>query len=197
MPIQPSRLYCVPASSHRADVAPGACKQMSTHDKQFMDLFSLIIGILVAIAVGLLVLALIVGSRTQLKAVHQEAAYEKQVNERLKPFGHVALPGENAAQEPAAAAVAAPAPVSAPLSGAQVFNKACNACHGGGIGGAPKFGNKAAWAPRIAQGIETLHKHALQGFQGKSGVMPPKGGWVNLSDAEVTAAVDYMVSKSK
>ena len=171
---------------------------MSSHDKQFMDLFSLIIGILVAIAVGLIVLALIIGSNTQLKAVHEDPAYEQQVNERLQPFGRAALPGEvAAASEAAPAAAAAPAPVAAPLSGPQVFNQACNACHGAGIGGAPKFGDKAAWAPRIAQGMDTLHKHALQGFQGKAGVMPPKGGWVNLSDGEITAAVDYMVSKSR
>ncbi len=171
---------------------------MSTHDKQFMDLFSLIIGILVAIAFGLVILALIVGSKTQLKAVHEDPAYEQQVDERLRPFGHAALPGEAVpVSEPAATAAALPAPVVAPLSGPQVFNKACNACHGTGIGGAPKFGDKAAWAPRIAQGVDTLHKHALQGFQGQTGVMPPKGGMVNLSDAEITAAVDYMVSQSK
>ena len=170
---------------------------MSTHDKQFMDLFSLIIGILVAIAVGLIVLALIIGSKTQLKAVHEDPAYEQQVNERLQPFGHAALTGEMRRRRRAAPAAAAPTPVAAPLSGPQVFNQACNACHGAGIGGAPKSGDKAAWAPRIAQGMDTLHKHALQGFQGKSGVMPPKGGSVNLSDAEITAAVDYMVSQSK
>jgi len=162
-----------------------------------MDLFSLIIGILVAIAVGLMVLALMVGSRTQLKGLHEDPAYEAQVNERLQPFGHVALTGENAPEGPAGSSSAAPTPVAAPLSGPQVFNQACNACHGSGIGGAPKSGDKAAWAPRIAQGMDTLHKHALQGFQGKSGVMPPKGGWVNLSDPEITAAVDYMVSQSK
>ena len=168
---------------------------MSTHDKQFMDLFSLIIGILVAIAVGLMILALVVGSRTQLKAVREDPAYEAQVDERLQPPGRVAVAGENMPEEKAGAA--APTPVAAPLSGPQVFNQACNACHGAGIGGAPKIGDKAAWSPRIAQGTDTLHQHALQGFQGKSGVMPPKGGWVNLSDAEIAAAVDYMVSQVK
>jgi cytochrome c5 len=162
-----------------------------------MDLFSLIIGILVAIAVGLMILALVVGSKTQLKAVREDPAYEAQVNERLQPLGHVAVAGEIAPAGQTAAPAAAPTPVAAPLSGPQVFNQACIACHGTGIGGAPKFSDKAAWAPRIAQGTDTLHKHALQGFQGKAGVMPPKGGWMNLSDAEITAAVDYMVSKSK
>jgi cytochrome c5 len=70
-------------------------------------------------------------------------------------------------------------------------------CHGAGIAGAPKFGDKAAWAPRIAQGSDTLHTHALKGFQGKAGMMPAKGGNAALADADVKAAVDYMVSKAK
>jgi cytochrome c5 len=78
-----------------------------------------------------------------------------------------------------------------------VFDTACTACHGAGIAGAPKFGDKAAWAPRIAEGTNTLYTHALQGFQGKGGVMPPKGGYSSLSDADVKAAVDYMVSAAK
>jgi len=63
--------------------------------------------------------------------------------------------------------------------------------------GAPKFGDKAAWAPRIKQGKETLYKHAIGGFKGKSGVMPAKGGRTDLSDADVKAAVDYMVANSQ
>jgi cytochrome c5 len=107
-------------------------------------------------------------------------------------------------KEPAAAAVPAPAtaavtPPATPAKsdGKKVFDTACTACHGAGIAGAPKFGDKAAWAPRIAQGINTLDTHALQGFQGKAGVMPPKGGYTSLSDADVKAAVDYMVSAAK
>jgi cytochrome c5 len=172
---------------------------LSTHDQKFFDVFILVIGILVAITVGLIITARSIGAATQTQWVREYPIYDKEVAERLQPAGHVALPGEPGADEqPAAGAVAATAaPVAAPLSGPQVFNQACNACHGAGIGGAPKFGDKAAWAPRIAQGVDTLHKHALEGFQGKSGVMPQKGGWVNLSDAEITAAVDYMVSQSK
>jgi cytochrome c5 len=170
-----------------------------SHDKQFMDLFTLIIGILVAIAVGLGILAVIVGSKAQYEAVRDNPEYQQQVDERLKPFGSVAVTGEAPPAGEAAPmqAVAAPAPVEAPLSGPQVFNNTCNACHGTGIAGAPKVGDKAAWAPRIAQGIATLRKHALEGFQGKTGVMPAKGGAVNLSDDEVDAAVEYMVSQSK
>lgn len=161
-----------------------------------MDLFSLIIGILVAIAVALGVAALMIGSPTQRASVQENAAHQQQVSERLKPFGRVALTGE-ASADGDAAAISMPEPVAAPLSGPQVFNQACNACHGAGINGAPKLGDKADWAPRLAQGVATLNKHALEGYQGKKGFMPAKGGFVNLSDNEVAAAVEYMLSQSR
>jgi len=81
--------------------------------------------------------------------------------------------------------------------GEQTFNTVCFACHKTGAAGAPKVGDKAAWAPRIAQGMATLEKHALNGFTGKSGTMPAKGGRTDLSDADVKAAIKYMVSQSK
>jgi cytochrome c5 len=77
-----------------------------------------------------------------------------------------------------------------------LYSAACVACHGAGIAGAPKFGDKSAWAPRIAQGSPVLYEHALKGFQGKAGVMPPKGG-SSAPDADVKSAVDYMVSAGK
>lgn len=80
-------------------------------------------------------------------------------------------------------------------AGEKLFGSVCTTCHTAGLMGAPKFGDKAAWAPRIAQGKETLYKHAIGGFQGKNGVMPAKGG-SQASDDEVKAAVDYMVSKA-
>ena len=98
-----------------------------------------------------------------------------------------------AAAAPAAAAAAAPAAVD----GKKVYDTACTACHAAGIAGAPKQGDKAAWAPRIAQGANVLYDHAIKGYQGKAGVMPAKGGNASLADAEVKAAVDYMVAGSK
>jgi len=73
----------------------------------------------------------------------------------------------------------------------------CGVCHGAGVAGAPKFGDKAAWAPRIAQGNDTLYTHAIKGFQGKAGMMPAKGGNASLKDEDVKASVDYMVGKAK
>jgi cytochrome c5 len=111
-----------------------------------------------------------------------------------------ATPAAPAAGTTVAAASPAPAPAGKPASaggsaanGKAVFESTCVACHGSGVAGAPKFGDKAAWAPRIKQGIDTLHQSALKG----KNAMPPKGGNPSLSDADVTAAVDYMVSQAK
>jgi cytochrome c5 len=105
-----------------------------------------------------------------------------------------ATPAAAAAPAVAPAVAAAPAIASAD-AGKALFNSACIACHGAGIAGAPKVADKAAWAPRIKQGNAVLYEHALKGFQGKAGVMPPKGG-SSAPDADVKAAVDFMVASS-
>jgi cytochrome c5 len=81
-----------------------------------------------------------------------------------------------------------------PKNGEELYTTTCSACHGQGIGGAPKFGDHVAWAPRLAQGKATLYKHALEGFQGKSGMMPMKGGRADLPDDLVKQAVDHMAA---
>lgn len=104
------------------------------------------------------------------------------------------------AKAPAAAPAApsaAPAAASGAGKGKATFDATCVACHGAGIAGAPKAGDKTAWGPRIAQGKDTLYKHALGGFTGKSGMMPAKGGNAGLPDDDVKAAVDYMVGLAK
>ena len=101
------------------------------------------------------------------------------------PIVAVAIPTIAAAGAPAAA------------GGEGVYKNGCVACHGAGIAGAPKAGDKTAWSPRIAQGKPTLYDHAVKGYQGKAGVMPAKGGNAALADADVKAAVDYMVSLAK
>ena len=77
-----------------------------------------------------------------------------------------------------------------------IFGNLCTGCHTSGAGGAPTL-DMAHWSARIAQGKDTLYKHALNGFTGKKGTMPPKGGNTSLPDEDVKAAVDYMVSKVK
>ena len=80
-----------------------------------------------------------------------------------------------------------------PKDGKTVYNTVCAGCHGAGVMGAPKFGDKAAWAGRIGQGMPTLVSHAINGLR----AMPPRGGAARLSDDEVKAAVQYMVDGSK
>lgn len=79
----------------------------------------------------------------------------------------------------------------------KVFKATCSMCHQTGAAGAPILGKKDEWAPRIAQGMPTLYDHAIKGFTGSKGLMPPKGANAGLSDEDVKATVDYMVSKSK
>ncbi|MBI3283579.1 MAG: cytochrome c5 family protein [Burkholderiales bacterium] len=107
--------------------------------------------------------------------------------------------GQKEASTPAAAS--APAPVAAPAAentvGKAVFGKTCSMCHAAGVAGAPKPGDKADWGPRIAQGMDTLYQHALEGFTGAKGQMPARGGAPALSDDEIKAGVDYMVAQSR
>ncbi len=171
---------------------------MSNQDHKFFDLFMLVIGILVGITIIIFFLARYMASETQDRHIVEGAIYQQQIADRIKPVGSVALPGDQAGQnEKAAAKAAAAAPVAATLSGLEVFNTACAACHGPGIAGAPKVGDAAAWADRIATGMDKLKEHAVTGFQGKTGFMPPKGGRADLSDDEIHSAVEYMVSESQ
>jgi cytochrome c5 len=167
-------------------------------DQKFFDMYSLVIGVLAIAALGIFVLAMKISDRTQEVYKRDGAEYQAAVAERIRPVGEVYLPGEEAAAAaPTAETVSEPEPVAAALSGPQVYNSACLACHGAGIGGAPVLGNAEVWAPRIAQGLDVLKEHAIKGYQGSAGYMPAKGGRTDLSDEEVANAVDYMVSESQ
>jgi len=165
------------------------------HDRKFFDTFMLVLGILLGITIGLIILARIIADNTSVQHKQEDPVFQQEVLSRVGPVAKVAVAGQdNSALAPEAAA---PAAAAADLPGDTVYNQACVACHGAGIAGAPKFGDKAAWAPRIAQGADTLHSHALQGFQGKAGYMPPKGGRTDLSDQSVINAVDFMLAGSQ
>ena len=167
-------------------------------DQKFFDMYSLVIGVLAIAALGIYVLATKISDRTQEVYKRDGAEYQAAIAERIRPVGEVYLPGEEAAAAaPTAKTVSEPEPVAAALSGPQVYNSACLACHGAGIGGAPVPGNAEAWAERIAQGIDVLKDHAINGYQGSAGYMPAKGGRTDLSDEEVASAVDYMVTESQ
>jgi len=160
------------------------------HDKQFFDTFMLVIGVLVLVAFGIYFGAKAISASTQEAQALQDPMVQKAVNERLKPVGQVAISGadNSALEEKTAAPVAL-----TDMSGEALFGSTCTACHSSGVLNAPKLGDKAAWAARIAQGKDMLYKHALQGFNS----MPAKGGNAGVSDKSVTDAVDYMVAKAK
>ncbi|MBW4052323.1 MAG: cytochrome c5 family protein [Proteobacteria bacterium] len=174
---------------------------MSKQDTHFINMFSMVIGALAAVALVFFIVARSIGSHLEAKEMRSGPEYLKGVAERVAPFEAEAVAGQNNAAlaiKPEAGATAEAGGSSSgpgmPTSGHQLFEQTCSACHGPGIVGAPKAGDKAAWAPRIAKGLPTLYQHALHGFTGRSGTMPAKGGRTNVPDALVEQAVNYMVS---
>jgi len=140
----------------------------------------LIIVVLLAFLVPITVIGLL--SQLFTSGRHDATESEQRVLARIKPVGTVVI-----------------ADASAPhgnLSGEQVYGEVCKTCHEAGLAGAPKAGDKAAWAPRIAEGEKMLVTHAIGGFQGKTGVMPPKGGNADLTDDEVHRAVVYLANQA-
>ena len=110
--------------------------------------------------------------------------------------GQVALADPQEPVTMQAAEISPSEAAATPLSGPQVYNAVCIACHAPpGVGGAPALGDDDAWAARIAQGMDTLIDHALHGFSGSAGIMPRKGGRVDLSDEEIIAAIEYMIEQ--
>lgn len=127
---------------------------------------------------------------------------DEAVARRLKPVGTLVLASdspqiaEKSEGTQAASAVVAPVAAAAADSGDKIktiYTASCAACHTTGAAGAPKLGDKSAWAPRIKSGTDTLYNSALKG----KNAMPPKGGNTSLSNVDVKAVVDYMVSQAK
>lgn len=174
---------------------------MNDSERQLYDGFTFLLGIVVGglAAAGLSLAARFMGSSADGIAVaHAEAAMTEMTESPLAPIGRIALLGDAELASAAAAMTAAPRPVDTVLSGPQVFNEACYQCHAEGavIPGAPIVGDTAQWEARIAQGLEIVYEHAINGFQGEALVpMPPKGGRVDLSDDEIRSAVDYMIEQ--
>lgn len=171
-------------------------------DRKFFDIFMIVLGSLVAVAVAIYALAQAVQARTQEQYIKEDKVVQAQVSQRIAPIGQVAVAG---ADNSHLAAAAAPAQTAQPVavaaaeapSGEEVYKMACAACHAAGVAGAPKLGDPAAWSARVEQGMDTLVSHAINGFQGSAGYMPPKGGRTDLSDDAIKASVEYMVENSK
>lgn len=170
-------------------------------DRAFLKSFAGLLVALVALTVVIFIVAQIIGGKTT-KTV-ESTADAKAVAERIKPVGELTVGATPVAKTTTASNAVMDAIIpSANAAGAddkgkKIYDATCMACHAAGVAGAPKLGDKAAWAARITQGADTLHTHAIKGFQGKAGMMPPKGGNMGLKDDDVKAAVDYMVSQAK
>lgn len=163
-----------------------------------MNVFSAVLGILVAIVLVLIGISRLVDSGPKGARDTEDPLMQASAEERIRPFAQVAVSGEDNStkeiQKTAVAIATLPAAgANQAMDGKSVFQNSCNACHGAGLLGAPKLGDRAAWAPRIAKGVPTLDKHALEGFN----QMPAKGGNVGLPDDAVRGAVEYMVSKGR
>jgi len=113
--------------------------------------------------------------------------------ERVKAVGQINLASNTTVSS---ATTQVTATTTAVIDGKKIYNGMCVACHGAGVAGAPRVGDKGAWAERIDKGASTLYANAINGVQGSSGVMPAKGGNPALSDDEIKAVVDYMVAQS-
>ena len=169
-----------------------------SRDQKFFDMYSLVVGVLAAVLLAILILSMKMSDLTQGVYTRDAAEYQEAVTSRIRPVGQVYRSGEeHESSAPTVETPAEPEPVATAMSGPQVYNTACLACHGAGIGGAPILGDAAQWAERITQGADMLKEHAIQGYTGSTGYMPPKGGRVDLSDAEIAAAVDYMIGEAE
>lgn len=166
-------------------------------DQQFVKSFSWMIIWLVVLTVVLIGLGVVIGSDIDEKRRAQSQGQFTQsiVANRTKPVGELNV-GEvpTASQQPANTQEGIEVADATGGVGKTVYDTACFICHATGVTGAPKPGDLADWTPRIEQGVETLYMHAINGYQGQKGVMPPKGGNLLISDDEVRAAVDYLVS---
>ena len=171
---------------------------MSKHDTHFFNNFSAVIGGLIVAALMILALARVVAGHTQIPEVYSDPKYVASVDDRTRPFVRVAVAGQdNSAMKIEAPAATATVALAVPKDGPALYDAVCKTCHATGLVGAPRFGDHAAWAPRIAKGKALLYDHAIKGFTGAAGAMPAKGGRTDLGDDLIKAGVDFMVSKGQ
>ncbi len=170
-------------------------------DQLFFRNFALVVGILAVLMVIFIVLSRIYGIDEAAEAERDATA----VAERTAPVGEVVMKGEEGAFDEAPMTMEESTPAADSGSGSSgdpgqhIYENLCVNCHGISALAAmiPQMGDASAWAPRISKGVDVLYEHALNGFTGELGMMPARGGNPALSDDEVKAAVDYMVSQSQ
>ena len=167
------------------------------YDLEFLKKFSMVIGFLVLVTLGLILVAWFAH-----KSLPQDVpeGVTRRTEARIAPVGAVYAGSTGAARQAAATAAAAAAAASevaygGTLDGSVIFNNLCTGCHTSGAGGAPTL-DPTHWTTRLAQGKDVLYKHAIDGYTGPDGgVMPAKGGNPALTDDQVKATVDWMLSQ--
>lgn len=172
---------------------------MRNYDLEFLKKFSMVIGLLVVITLGLIALAAYL-QRAIPDEVSPTAA--KRVQQRIAPAGAVyagttGAAAQAAAQAAALAKAASQSAYGGTTDGKTIFDNLCTACHTTGVGKAPTL-DHSHWDARIAQGKDILYKHAIEGYTGPDGgIMPPKGGNPALTEEQVRATVDWMLGNLK
>ena len=171
---------------------------MRNYDLEFLKRFSMVIVFLMVLTLGLIIAAAYLHGTIPPEV---DPAAVKRTENRIAPVGAVYAGATGAAAQAAASAAAAAAAASqvaygGTLDGAVIYQNLCSGCHTSGAGGAPTL-DHAHWDGRIAQGVETLYRHSIEGFTGSAGVMPAKGGNPALTDEQVHATVDWMVGNLK
>lgn len=167
---------------------------MRNYDLEFLKKFSMVIGFLVVVTLGLMVGAYFV--HIQLPR-EPSAAADLRTQARIAPVGSVYAGSTGAAAQAAATAAAAAAAASqvaygGTLDGGVIYDNLCAGCHRSGAGGAPTLA-AAQWNARLPQGRDTIVRHAIEGYTGAAGIMPAKGGNPALSDEQVAVTVDWML----
>jgi cytochrome c5 len=168
------------------------------HDLVFLKHFSMVILFLMGVTAVLMVFAYFLHG---IAPTEPDPRAEARVLDRIRPLsavyaGDTGAAAMAAAAEAARAAAASQVAYGGTLDGSVIYANLCGACHTSGAGGAPLM-TQAAWAPRIAQGVETLVRHAIEGYQGSAGLMPARGGNPALTDEQVEASVKWMLDNLK
>ena len=159
-------------------------------DRQFTKSFFKMIFFLVLLTIALIAAGIVIGGSIDDKLRAQSEEFTQRIiAQRTQPIGTLNVGAMETSVEPTTPVQVA----STGDVGKSVYDKACFICHTTGITGAPKPGDAENWAPRITKGLDTLYSNAIKGFQGETGIMPPKGGNLLLSNEDVMAAVDYLV----
>jgi cytochrome c5 len=169
---------------------------VSKQDTHFFNVFSVVIGLLIVVALMLFALARVIGNNTQVPETYADKSYLQGVENRIQPLVRVAVAGrDNSALVIKGLAQTTEIKLEIPKDGPALYDAVCKTCHATGLAGAPKTGDRSLWAPRLAQGKATLYEHAIKGYTGKAGAMPAKGGRTDLDDELIKSGVDYLLSQ--